>query len=73
MVVVHAVWRKGAVAVSGTVAATGTGGDPSRKVCPTAGRVPNGATVEVPNPKRAPAIIGPMTLNLKNPDFSRQP
>lgn len=62
---VHAV-AQGAVAVSGT-ASSGEAESFSQGV-PTAGRVPNGATVELPNLSR-PGDIGPMTLALKNPDF----
>lgn len=63
--VVHAL-AQGAVAVSGT-AASGQAESFSQGV-PTAGRIPNGATIEVPNQTR-PGDVGPMTLNLKNPDF----
>jgi flagellar P-ring protein precursor FlgI len=63
---VHAV-SQGAVAVSG-VAATGQAESFSQGV-PTSGRIPNGATIELPNPNR-PGDIGPMALDLKNPDFS---
>ncbi len=63
---VHAV-SQGAVAVSG-VAATGQAESFSQGV-PTSGRIPNGATIELPNPNR-PGDIGPLALDLKNPDFS---
>lgn len=63
---VHAV-AQGAVAVSGT-ASTGQAESFSQGV-PTAGRVPNGATVELPNLTR-PGDYGPMTLALKNPDYA---
>jgi flagellar P-ring protein precursor FlgI len=63
---VHAV-AQGAVAVSG-VAAVGQAESFSQGV-PTAGRIPNGATIELPNPNR-PGDLGPMTLDLKNPDFA---
>jgi flagellar P-ring protein precursor FlgI len=64
--VVHAL-AQGAVAVSGTTA-SGQAESFSQGV-PTAGRIPNGATIELPNQAR-PGDIGPMTLNLKNPDFA---
>jgi flagellar P-ring protein precursor FlgI len=63
--VVHAM-AQGAVAVSGT-SAVGQAESFSQGV-PTAGRIPNGAMIEVPNETR-PGDVGPMTLNLKNPDF----
>ena len=63
---VHAV-AQGAVAVSGSNT-VGQAESYSQGV-PTAGRVPNGATVELPNPTR-PGDVGPMTLDLKNPDFA---
>ncbi len=63
---VHAV-AQGAVAVSGT-ASIGQAESFSQGV-PTAGRIPNGATIELPNLSR-PGDIGPMTLALKNPDFA---
>ncbi len=63
--IVHAI-AQGAVAVSGTASA-GQAESFSQGV-PTAGRIPNGATIEVPNETR-PGDVGPMTLNLKNPDF----
>ena len=63
---VHAV-AQGAVAVSGAGAA-GQAESYSQGV-PTAGRIPNGATIELPNPNR-PGDVGPMTLDLKNPDFA---
>jgi flagellar P-ring protein precursor FlgI len=62
---VHAV-AQGAVAVSG-IAQAGQAESYSQGV-PTAGRIPNGATIELPNLAR-PGDIGPMTLALKNPDF----
>ncbi len=63
--VVHAM-AQGAVAVTGSASA-GQAESYSQGV-PTTGRIPNGATIEVPNQSR-PGDIGPMTLNLKNPDF----
>ncbi len=63
---VHAV-AQGALAVSGAAAA-GQAESYSQGV-PTAGRIPNGATIELPNPNR-PGDVGPMTLDLKNPDFA---
>ncbi len=63
--VVHAM-AQGAVAVTGSASA-GQAESYSQGV-PTAGRIPNGATIEVPNQSR-PGDVGPMTLNLKNPDF----
>ena len=63
---VHAV-SQGAVAVTG-VAAVGQAESFSQGV-PTAGRIPNGATIELPNPNR-PGDIGPLALDLKNPDFA---
>lgn len=63
---VHAV-AQGAVAVSGT-ASVGQAESFSQGV-PTAGRIPNGATVELPNLTR-PGDYGPMTLSLKNPDYA---
>ena len=63
---VHAV-SQGAVAVSGA-AAVGQAESFSQGV-PTAGRIPNGATIELPNPNR-PGDVGPLTLDLKNPDFA---
>ena len=62
---VHAV-AQGAVAVSGFSEA-GQAQSFSQGV-PTAGRIPNGATIELANATR-PGDIGPMTLALKNPDF----
>ncbi|WP_158808123.1 flagellar basal body P-ring protein FlgI [Beijerinckia sp. L45] len=63
--VVHAM-AQGALAVSGT-SSIGQAESFSQGV-PTAGRIPNGATIEVPNLSR-PGDLGPMTLTLKNPDF----
>ena len=63
---VHAV-AQGAVAVSGSNT-VGQAETFSQGV-PTAGRIPNGATVELPNPNR-PGDVGPLTLDLKNPDFA---
>lgn len=63
---VHAV-AQGAIAVSGT-ASIGQAESFSQGV-PTAGRIPNGATIELPNPNR-PGDIGPLALDLKNPDFA---
>ena len=63
---VHAV-SQGAVAVSGA-SAVGQAETFSDGV-PTVGRIPNGATIELPNPNR-PGDIGPMALDLKNPDFA---
>ena len=63
---VHAV-AQGAVAVSGVVA-VGQAESFSQGV-PTAGRIPNGATIELPNPNR-PGDVGPLALDLKNPDFA---
>ena len=63
--VVHAM-AQGAVAVSGS-ASVGQAESYSQGV-PTAGRIPNGATIEVPNASR-PGDVGPMTLTLRNPDF----
>ena len=63
---VHAV-AQGEVAVSG-VAAVGQAETLNQGV-PTVGRIPNGATIELPNPNR-PGDIGPMALDLKNPDFA---
>lgn len=63
---VHAV-AQGAVAVSGTASA-GQAESFSQGV-PTAGRIPNGATIELPNLTR-PGDYGPMTLSLKNPDYA---
>ena len=62
---VHAV-AQGEVAVSGA-AAVGQAESYNQGV-PTVGRIPNGATIELPNPNR-PGDIGPMALDLKNPDF----
>ena len=63
---VHAV-AQGEVAVSGT-AAVGQAETVNQGV-PTVGRIPNGATVELPNANR-PGDLGPMALDLKNPDFA---
>ncbi len=63
---VHAV-AQGEVAVSGT-AAVGQAETVNQGV-PTVGRIPNGATVELPNANR-PGDVGPMALDLKNPDFA---
>ena len=63
---VHAV-AQGGVAVSGA-AGVGQAESYSQGV-PTAGRIPNGATIELPNPNR-PGDVGPLTLDLKNPDFA---
>ncbi len=63
---VHAV-AQGEVAVSG-VAAVGQAESFNQGV-PTVGRIPNGATIELPNENR-PGDIGPMALDLKNPDFA---
>ena len=63
---VHAV-AQGSVAVSGS-STVGQAESFSQGV-PTAGRIPNGATVELPNPNR-PGDVGPLTLDLKNPDFA---
>ncbi len=63
---VHAV-SQGAVAVSGAAAA-GQAESFSQGV-PTAGRIPNGGTIELPNPNR-PGDVGPLALDLKNPDFA---
>jgi flagellar P-ring protein FlgI len=62
---VHAV-AQGAVAVSGSNT-IGQAESFSQGV-PTAGRIPNGATIELPNGTR-PGDVGPLTLDLKNPDF----
>lgn len=62
----HAV-AQGAIAVSG-IAEAGQAESFSQGV-PTVGRVPNGATIELPNLTR-PGDLGPMTLALKNPDFA---
>ena len=63
--VTHAL-AQGAVAVSGS-SAIGQAESYSQGV-PTAGRISNGATVEIPSHNK-PGDIGPRTLNLKNPDF----
>lgn len=63
---VHAV-AQGAVAVSGSNT-VGQAESFSQGV-PTSGRIPSGASVELPNPTR-PGDVGPMTLTLKNPDFA---
>jgi flagellar P-ring protein FlgI len=63
---VHAV-AQGEVAVSGT-AAVGQAESVNQGV-PTVGRIPNGATIELPNNNR-PGDVGPMALDLKNPDFA---
>ncbi len=63
---VHAV-AQGAIAVSGSNT-VGQAESFSQGV-PTSGRIPNGATVELPNPNR-PGDVGPLTLDLKNPDFA---
>ena len=63
---VHAV-AQGSLAVSGSNT-VGEAESFSQGV-PTAGRIPNGATIELPNLNR-PGDVGPLTLDLKNPDFA---
>ena len=63
---VHAV-AQGALAVSGSNT-VGEAESFSQGV-PTASRIPNGATIELPNLSR-PGDLGPLTLDLKNPDFA---
>lgn len=63
---VHAV-AQGSLAVSGQ-SEQGQAQSFSQGV-PTAARIPNGATIELPNQNR-PGDVGPLTLDLKNPDFA---
>ena len=63
---VHAV-AQGQVMVSG-FATTGQAESYSQGV-PTAGRIPGGASIELPNATR-PGDVGPLALDLKNPDFT---